>query len=127
MPVVFASLFAFLGALCTRLLQWFLANYLLGTVKSITIYVTLIAVVSLIVYNLVMWVNDTILEIINGLPPIAYANIMGVLAMMPKNLPYLATTIITYYILSIGAHITVEVAKFKARWAENSMSSFTKK
>ena len=127
MPVLLASLFAFLGALCTRLLQWLIASYLVGTLKSIVIYVTLIAAVSLIVYNLVMWVNTTILEIINSMPPIAYANIMGVLAMMPKNLPYLATTIITYYTLSIGAHITVEVAKFKARWAENSMSSFTKK
>lgn len=127
MPLIFASLFSFIGVLITRVLQWFMAAYLVGTLKTIAIYVTLIAAVSLIIYNFVMWVNDTILDIINGLPPIAYSNVMGILAMMPKNLPFLVTTILTYYTLSIGAHIMVEVAKFKARWAENSMSSFTKK
>lgn len=127
MPVILGPLFSYLGAVIYRVFQWLLANYLLGTLKSIAIYVTLIAAVSFTIYALVTWVNSTVLEIISGMPPVAYANVMGILAMMPRNLPYLVTAILTYTTMSLGAHIAVELAKFKARMAEGSMSSFNKK
>jgi hypothetical protein len=127
MPLIFASLWGFIGTLLSRVLSWFMAGWMLGTVRSIAIYVAMIVAVSFAVYNFVQWVNNSLLELINSMPAVAQANVLGILAMMPKNLPYLVTMILTYYTLSIGAHITVEIAKYKARWAESSISGFGKK
>jgi hypothetical protein len=39
-------------------------------------------------------------------------------------MPYLVSAILTYYAFSATIHLTIEVAKLKAQWAEKALSSF---
>lgn len=127
MPLVFVALFSFLGSLVVRLVEWFLAAALVGTVRTTAIYVVLISAISFAVYSLVSWVNQTILDLLNSISSASFPAVAGILSMMPQNLPLLITTVISYYTFTLGIHVSIEVAKFKARWAENSLSGYTKK
>ena len=124
MPVIFAALFGFIGTLISRIGQWFLAAFLTGALKTMLIYITLITALALSIYNFVIWCNDTLVGIVNGMSPVAQMIIVGIAALLPKNLPYLITIILTYYVISIALHLSLEVTKLKAQWADKAMNSF---
>uniref|UniRef100_UPI004048436F hypothetical protein n=1 Tax=Rheinheimera sp. TaxID=1869214 RepID=UPI004048436F len=124
MPFVFAALFAFIGSLISRIGQWFLTAFLTGALKTIAIATAMIISVTFVIYTFVVSANQYLLDLIQGLNPVAQASVMGILAMLPKNLPYLITIILTYYTMSIGLHLSIEIYKLKAKWAEKALSHF---
>lgn len=123
MPLL-APLLAFIGTLLGRLGQWFLTAFITGALKTMVIATTMIVAIVVLVYNFVVAMNAYLLELITGLNPTAYASVMGIIAMLPTNLPYLVTIIVSYYVLSVGLHLSIEIAKMKAKWAEKALSHF---
>lgn len=123
MPFVFASVFAFIGGLVTKLANWFFTAYLVGSLKTTAIYLSNIIVISWLVYNFVQFANGYLTNIVNNMSPIGQMIVVPIASMLPTNMPYYVTAILTYYTMSITAHITLEIAKFKAKWAENATKS----
>lgn len=124
MPYLVAAIFAFFSALISRIGQWFITAYFVGTLKTAALYAANIAFMAGIVFTLVKSVNDILVQMVNNLSPIAQMIITPIAAMLPTNLPFLVSAVLTYYALSIYAHVALEISKFKARWAENAMKSF---
>lgn len=120
MPLLIGSIFAFLGALVTRVINWLFTAYLVGSLKTTAIYLANIILMAAIAYSFVQSINMTLTGIINNMSPIGQMIVVPIAAMIPTNMPYYITAILTYYLLSIAAHISIEIAKFKAKWAENA-------
>lgn len=124
MPLVFPAVFAFIGALITRIFNWFLVALLSGAMKAAALYGLLVAAVAGVIFGLVIFVNDLIMSYVNTLGPLGKGILLGIAAMMPSSMPYLVTAILTYYAFSISAHIALEIAKLKVVWAEKALQYF---
>lgn len=121
MPVF---LTAFFGTVIQRIGEFLLTAWLTGALKSTVIFLTLIAVVGTACYTLVTWVNSTLTGFINNMGTVASMVVTPIAAMLPETTPQLVTAILTYYIVSTIFHVSIEVAKMKAKWAEKALGYF---
>lgn len=117
-------LFAFLGAFISRLGAWFMAKYLSGALRTIVIYTTFLIALTVSVYALVDWVNNQILGFVNNMAPVHQTMLVGVASFLPPNMPYLLTTILTYYAFTGGIHLAIEISRLKARWADKALGAY---
>lgn len=119
MPVI-----AFFSVLFSRIGQIILTKWLTGALTTAAIYTVFLTSLALVIFTIVRLVNDLLLDLINGLSPIAQTLILGIASFLPPNMPYLITAVLTYYTISAGVHISLEIAKLKAVWAEKALGSF---
>lgn len=124
MPLFATAIFGFFGTIIQKLGEWLLRAYLTGALKAMLIFVALVATVGTASYTFVKWVNDALVGYINSMGTIAHMIVTPIAAMLPETTPQLVTAILTYYIVSTIFHVTVEVAKMKARWAEKALGYF---
>ena len=124
MPLFATAIFGFFGTIIQKLGEWLLAAYLTGALKAMFIFVALVATVGTACYTFVTWVNSALVGYINSMGSIAQMVITPIAAMLPETTPQLVTAILTYYTVSTIFHVTVEVAKMKARWAEKALGYF---
>ncbi len=124
MPLFATAIFGFFGSIIQKIGEWFLTAYLTGALKSIAIFAILVTVVGGACFTLVTWVNSALTGFINSMGPIGHMIVTPIAAMLPETTPQLVTAILTYYTVSTIFHITVEVAKMKARWAEKALGYF---
>lgn len=113
-----------IGDIIQKIGEWFFRAYLTGALKTIIIFGTLILVIGGSCYVFVQWVNATLVQYINNMPGIGRMILTPIVAMLPEKTPELVTAIITYYTVSATLHVSVELAKLKAKWADKAMSSF---
>lgn len=113
-----------IGDIIQKIGEWFFRAYLTGALKTILIFGALIVVLGSVSYTFVDWVNRTIINYINNMSPIAQMVITPIAAMLPAKTPQLITAILTYYGVSATFHISIEIAKLKAKWAEKAMGHF---
>lgn len=119
MPVI-----AFFGAIFSRIGQLILVKWITGAIKTTAIYTILLVALAGSIFALVSLANGMLLDWVNGLSPIGQNILIGIAAFLPPNMPYLISAILTYYTFSATIHISMEVAKLKAQWAEKALGSF---
>lgn len=119
MPII-----AFFGAILGRIGQLILVKWITGAIKTVAIYTILLLALAGAIFSLVTMANGMLLDWVNGLSPIGQLIIIGIAAFLPPNMPYLVSAVLTYYAFSATIHLTIEVAKLKAQWAEKALSSF---
>jgi hypothetical protein len=119
MPII-----AFFSVLFSRIGQVILTKWLTGALTTVAIYTVFLGSLALVIFTLVRIINDLLLDLINGLPPISQSLILGIASFLPPNMPYLITAVLTYYTVSAGLYLSLEIAKLKAVWAEKALGSF---
>lgn len=119
-----AALMGFLSAITGRLISWLMMMKLTGALARVAIFAAVLAVVASTTVGLVIYVNDLLTDIVNGLSPMSRLVVAGIASAFPTNLPYYITIILGYYVFSITTHFTVEIVKFKAQMADQATKRF---
>lgn len=119
-----AGLMGFLSAITGRLISWLVVMKLTGALARVALFSAVLVVVASVTVGLVLYVNDLLVGIINGLNPVAQLVVAGIASAFPTNMPYYISIILGYYVFSVTAHFTVEIAKFKANIADKASKRF---
>jgi hypothetical protein len=121
---LFSGLFGFVTVIISKIIGWLIIMKTTGALARVGIYMAALAGVTAATVGLVVYVNNTITGIINGLSPLGLQVVSGITSMFPTNLPYYITIIMGYYVFSITTHITIEIVKFKAKVADEASKRF---
>lgn len=101
-----------------------MVKWLTGAIRTVAIYTLLIAAYATAAYSFIKLANDMLLSWVNGLSPVGQLIFSTFAAFLPPNMPYLLTGVLTYLLFSAAFHLTIEIAKLKAEWAEKALGSF---
>jgi len=118
--LIIGPLFAFFGALITRVGAWFMAAFVTGALKSLVINLTLFTVLAGLITAFVVYVNGLILDALTSMPPTAQLVIAPIAAMMPPSLPTCVGIIVSLYTTGTVYNLAKEIAKAKAAAAERA-------
>jgi hypothetical protein len=121
---ILAGLMGFLSAITGRLISWLMMVKLTGALARLGMFTAVLIVVATSTVGLVLYVNNLLTEIINGLSPLGQLVVAGIASAFPVNMPYYITVIVGYYVFSITTHFTIEIAKFKANMADKASKRF---
>ncbi|MCH8475994.1 MAG: hypothetical protein LAT55_12300 [Opitutales bacterium] len=120
MPVFIATMLGWLAGTIQKLITWVFVANTASALKTVAIYGVMIASVSGSIYMLIQYVNGLLVDLVSGLGPIGQGIFSGIASFLPSNLPFLVTLVLTYYTFVVGVHISIEIAKLKARIADKA-------
>lgn len=111
---------AFLGAIISRLVNWFLVAYLSGALRSLAINFVLFSVLAAMITALIIEANSMLLNAIQNMSPISQMMLAPIAAMMPPSLAVCASMVASVYVMGMVYNLTKEVARLKAKAAERA-------